>query len=83
MLCILYNHGMQLNDFLKLNTIRIKDFAASVMLAATTVYKYVDGTRKPTKKEILQRIYAATSGQVTANDFYELPTKPKRHGSQP
>lgn len=48
-------------------------FAESIKSTATSVSRYVTGERIP-EPEIMQRIFDATGGLVTANDFYGLPS---------
>jgi transcriptional regulator with XRE-family HTH domain len=55
--------------YLKKNEISYTDFAASIGTGIATVRRYALGIRIP-RPEIMERIRAATGGQVTPNDFY-------------
>jgi hypothetical protein len=45
-------------------------------VSAETVRRYIIGERIP-DKERMSRIALATDGQVTANDFFDLPMQGK------
>ncbi len=64
---------MTLRDFISDNKMTMAEFGRIAGIAnRQTVSRYVAG-RIPSDKETMQRIYVATGGRVTANDFYELP----------
>lgn len=73
---------MKLRTYLEEKNIKAREFATNVGLSLPAVYKYLNGERTP-DKETMPRIVAATSGQVTANDFYDIPQpdspKPPSH----
>jgi transcriptional regulator with XRE-family HTH domain len=68
---------MKLNDYLDSQKIPVEDFASAAGLAAVTIYKYMAGKRRPRLKA-LEKIYHATGGAVTANDFFEEPPPQKK-----
>ena len=59
---------MQLADYLQINEISDAAFARLIGVERQAVGRYRSGERFP-EKTILQKIYKATGGQVTANDF--------------
>jgi transcriptional regulator with XRE-family HTH domain len=61
-----------LRDYLTHASISRHQFAANIGVSAETVRRYLKGERIPTK-ELMQEIALATDGQVTANDFFDLP----------
>ncbi|MBU6525944.1 helix-turn-helix transcriptional regulator [Methylocystis sp. MJC1] len=60
---------MKLADYLTKNDITHADFGRLIRISQAAVTRYAQGDRFP-KKEILERIYAATEGAVTPNDFF-------------
>jgi DNA-binding transcriptional regulator YdaS (Cro superfamily) len=69
---------MRLGDYLDKNDISAYDFATQLAnwlgvrrVPFQSVYKWLDGSRKPRK--YASAIFAITKGQVTPNDFIELP----------
>lgn len=60
---------MKLKRYIKLNNIRVADFAARLRVSGRSVYAYCNGERIPSRK-VMIRIGRITSGLVTANDFY-------------
>lgn len=70
---------MKLHDYLSENSIKVEAFAARVRLSADSIYKYLRGERTPNGHTI-SKIITATNGEVTANDFYDLPPPKKRNG---
>ena len=63
---------MNLPSFLLKRQISQAKFAEIIAESPQTVSRYVNGTRIP-EPSIMQKIYTATDGLVTANDFYDLP----------
>jgi predicted XRE-type DNA-binding protein len=70
---------MQIQEWLSQNNKNQADLARMIGRDRVRAHRIVTKGSKPTDEEMLN-IFNATSGQVTANDFYELPTKPKRQG---
>ena len=65
---------MKLQDYLSQNNLSVQQFAAQVGLKRrATVYEWLRGDCVPVN--YMPRIIEATHGQVTANDFYDLPNK--------
>lgn len=60
---------MTLKQWLRANKIPSYEFATQTKIARETMWRYSKGERIPPKKQML-RIYRATGGQVTPNDFY-------------
>ena len=63
---------MKLNEFLALNAVKQKDFAARIDERATAINKYCLGQRIP-RPDVMRKIFDATNGAVTPNDFFDLP----------
>jgi transcriptional regulator with XRE-family HTH domain len=63
---------MQLAIYLEQNNISDSDFADQIGVERQAVYRYRSGQRFP-EKTILHKIFEATNGAVTANDFAGLP----------
>lgn len=63
---------MKLTDWLKLQGLSNDEFAAMIDTTATSVYRYAEGLRIP-NEETMGKIYTATKGAVTPNDFYRIP----------
>ncbi len=61
---------MKLASYLKLKEINQKDFGKKIGVRQSTVCRYILG-RIPTKS-IISKIYYATNGEVTPNDFYNI-----------
>jgi transcriptional regulator with XRE-family HTH domain len=64
---------MKLKPYLQLKKIKSAEFARIIGRNAQNVARYVSGQRIP-DKDTMPLIYHATNGEVTANDFYDLPT---------
>lgn len=62
---------MTLQEYLAEARIDRHQFADRISVSAETVRRYLNGDRIPDKK-IMGRIALATSGKVTANDFFGL-----------
>lgn len=78
----MYNNRMRLSDYFKNHKCNAEDFAELIGVSDQAVYKYLSGERKPRDKEILAAIANATNGQVTANDFYNVPSAKKNGHKQ-
>lgn len=63
---------MKLADYLSQTGLSQTAFADLIGATSVTVSRYVSGERRPSDEETYQRIYAATGGLVTANDFYGI-----------
>jgi pyruvate dehydrogenase E1 component alpha subunit len=63
---------MKLEAYLTKNQKSIEEFAQEAGISAQAIYKYLRGERTP-RKEFLTRVVAVTNGEVTANDFLDLP----------
>ena len=62
---------MKLADYLKHHSIHPADFAKSIGVSKETVRRYMVGDRRPDREKLLL-IADATSGEVTANDFFGI-----------
>ena len=60
---------MTLKKWLRLYKITSPEFALQTKIARESMWRYSEGQRIPPKKQML-RIYRATNGSVTPNDFY-------------
>lgn len=58
-----------MNEFLALNAVKQKDFATRIDERATAINKYCLGQRIP-RPDVMRKIFAATNGAVTPNDFF-------------
>jgi|GEM_PF-1054421 len=63
---------MTLKDWLKQSGKTVKWLAAELNEQPATVYRWQAHAQIP-RREPMQAICRLTNGQVTANDFYELP----------
>ena len=63
---------MKLTRYISQNKIDKAVFADDVGVTIQSLYRYLSGDRFP-KPEIIQKIIAATNGEVTANDFLPDP----------
>ena len=61
---------MKLRDWLSSNEIDGGSFARTIGVTRAAVNYYVHGQRYP-RPDIMQRITAATDGQVRPEDFYQ------------
>lgn len=61
---------MTLETYLKANAIKEADFASLIGVEQSTVNRLKRGSM-PTR-EVMARIFEATGGEVTGNDFYGL-----------
>ncbi len=60
---------MKLADYLKHRGDASK-LARAVGVKPQSVYRWRDGTSRPTHKGLLEKIFMATRGKVTALDFF-------------
>ena len=60
---------MKLSAYIKRERLKIADFAEKISVHEKTVCRYLGGKRIP-NSEVLKRIFVATEGEVTANDFF-------------
>ncbi len=65
---------MLLKEFLQKEKIKKKSFSKTIKTSAMAVSYYCFGKRMPTA-EVMERIFEATNGRVTPNDFYNLKTE--------
>lgn len=63
---------MRLAEYLKSKGIKRGDFAREIDVSAGWITSLCDGTGWPSR-EVAERIARVTSGQVTADDFLDLP----------
>lgn len=63
---------MKLAAYLEASELTDAAFARLIGVERQAVGRYKSGERFP-EKQILLKIFEATSGQVTANDFADLP----------
>lgn len=64
---------MQLEAYLRESGITKADFARTIDVDWSTLFRYMRGIRRP-HPDILYRIVKATGGAVQANDFYAPPS---------
>jgi len=65
------NPGMKLADYLFERNISTAEFALKINATQAAVSRYATGKRIP-GPDIMSRIFAATSGAVSPNDFYGI-----------
>jgi len=65
---------MQLRQYLATRNIPIPAFAASIGVSVQAVHRYLSGERTP-RRAVMERIQAATDGEVQPNDFYTEPAQ--------
>ncbi len=72
---------MKLSKWLTANRTSNRDFATRIGVAPTTVRRYLGGDmpwgRLPDRASMVS-IYVATRGEVTPNDFFDMPYVRKR-----
>lgn len=61
---------MKLNDYLEHKGIKPQEFADSMGVAMQSVYRWLNGERRP-DWDLLPRLIELTDGEVTANDFVD------------
>ena len=62
---------MKLADYLADRSIKPADFGGQIGVSYEAVRRYCTGERIP-DREVMARIFGATGGAVTANDFFGL-----------
>ena len=65
---------MKLEAYLAKTQQSIEAFAQEAGISAQAIYKYLRGERIP-RKEFLTRLAKITGGEVTANDFIDMPSR--------
>jgi DNA-binding transcriptional regulator YiaG len=68
----IHNREMKLHAYLEKNGIKPTQFANDVKVGKDAVYKWLSGDKRPTEENLI-KIATVTKGQVTANDFYDIP----------
>lgn len=68
---------MILRDYISKYKKRVTTFATEIGVTRDCVYKYMNGDRIP-EKEVMPSIVRVTKGEVTANDFHDLPILRKK-----
>lgn len=63
---------MKLQNYLALNAVKQKDFAAHIGEKPARICMYCLGRRIP-RPDVMRKIFDATNGAVTPNDFFDLP----------
>lgn len=63
---------MRLSSHLSAKMLRVSDFAVALGIQWSHAQRYLLGERIP-RRETMARIYWWTEGNVTPNDFYDLP----------
>lgn len=63
---------MKLDAYLEHTGKSVEELSKESGISAQALYKYIRGERTP-RKEYFSKLAAATDGQVTANDFLDLP----------
>jgi transcriptional regulator with XRE-family HTH domain len=63
---------MQLRQYLADHDITMPVFAERIGVTTQAVYRYVNGERTP-RRDVMERIRAATRGAVQPNDFFRQP----------
>lgn len=73
---------MRLEEYIKRHSISVADFANRIGAGSrATVYRYISkkgDLRRVPSSEMMAKILLVTNGEVTANDFYNLPKPRKR-----
>ena len=66
---------MTLSDYLRKNDLSVAVFARRIGVNdRVSVRRYLDGSRIPAAR-VMRKIQEATDGQVSANDFFDLPAE--------
>jgi hypothetical protein len=71
---------MQLADYLKTNGISDEDFGHAIGVTRQAVHRYKTFGRFP-ERPVLSKIFEATGGVVTANDFLPDQSVPEAQGA--
>ena len=72
---------MKLAEYLKRNGLTHQDFGTKISVSQAAISRYVNGERFP-DKEMQERIFVATGGDVTPNDFCDLEPLGAEAGEQ-
>ena len=67
----------KLQRFLQDREISVAAFADGINVHLATAYKYINGGRIP-DREVMPRIVEWSGGELTPNDFYDLPAPEPR-----
>lgn len=62
---------MKLEKYLATNAVTQKEFAEQIGEKPVVITRYCNGQRIP-RAEIMVKIFKATNGAVTPNDFYDI-----------
>lgn len=73
---------MKLADWLVREEISFADFGLKIDRTAEAVRRYANGLRIP-DRDTMPKIVSVTSGEVTANDFFDLPATFHGAGNNP
>ncbi|MCC8483905.1 MAG: helix-turn-helix transcriptional regulator [Rickettsia endosymbiont of Labidopullus appendiculatus] len=65
---------MKLSIWMKVNNLQTCKVARLFQVSPAHIYKYIYGKTIPRPK-VMERIFLATYGVVTPNDFYEINTE--------
>lgn len=68
---------MLLKEYLLKKKLSCSQFARLIGVTVQAVNRYINNHRIP-DKYVMPRIYNVTNGEVTANDFHDLPKPRKR-----
>lgn len=60
---------MKLNEYIEKTKLEVDKLADSLDVTPMCVYRYLSGKRIP-NKEVMNKIYDFTNGEVTPNDFF-------------
>jgi DNA-binding transcriptional regulator YdaS (Cro superfamily) len=63
---------MKLKQYLRQNRISVNAFAKRIGHSQPGVWKWVNDVSRPQEAETYQKIFIATKGRVTANDFWGI-----------
>jgi transcriptional regulator with XRE-family HTH domain len=72
---------MKLGEYINQKKLSQEAFGNLIEVSQAAVARFVNGQRMP-RREIILRIAQITGGLVTANDFYELPTKKSKQSKK-
>lgn len=74
------DHEMTLKEWLAARDMSLADFAGKIGRTSESVRRYANGDRIP-DKETMPLIASATSGAVTANDFFGITAVPQNEAA--
>jgi transcriptional regulator with XRE-family HTH domain len=66
---------MRLRDWIAAQELSFAELGRSIGVTTSEARRFALGERTP-RQPTMHRIYLATAGQVTPNDFYNLPPLP-------